>query len=314
MEYKYAGLCRAFYISTTEGGLKENTSQGKIAEFFIDLGLSENSSANVMPTNPSSYDKWFSGINGQQPRVWKAFREDYKEEKYVEKLMNNLDDEHLEIVMANLGIVPGGAINKYRLALAVARQMNAFAEGKGKAENIMNDVYSVDEIDCDFADYITKATERYNVMKLIGGSEVALEDYFVCNTIGDRQRVITDKTKPKCETIEDATIEKIRSMYWNRRRYDNRKSILIGCGGSGKTLMMQHLFHEGISKFPESGVLPILLELRNFTQSDEIEEFVWRTVSVKDSSFTKDICHRMLMDGRCPLLMDGLDEIDIRYK
>ena len=310
MEYKYADLCQAFYISTTEGGLKENTSQGKIAEFFIDLGLSENSSADVMPTNPSSYDKWFSGINGQQPRVWKAFREDYKEEKYVEKLMNNLDEEHLETVMANLGIVPGGAINKYRLALAVARQMNAFGEGKGKAENIVNDVYSVDEINCDFADYITKATERYNVMKLIGGSEVALEDYFVCNTIGDRQRVITDKTKPKCETIEDATIEKIRCMYWNRRRYDNRKSILIGCGGSGKTLMMQHLFLEGISKFPETGVLPILLELRNFVQSDEIEEFVWRTVSVKDSSFTKDICHRMLMDGRCPLLMDGLDEID----
>lgn len=310
MDYTYADLCQAFYISTTEGGLKDNTSQGKIAEFFVSLAMTEDKAAEVMPTNPSSYDKWFSGINGQQPKVWKAFKECYKEEQYVEKLLKALNEVHIGTVIKKLGIVPGKDINKQRFAVAVARQMIALAEGKGKAENIMQDVYLVDEIDCDFADYVTKATERYNVMKLIGGSEVALEDYFVCNTIGDKQRVITDKTKPKCEIIEDASIEKIRGMYWNRRRYDNRKSILIGCGGSGKTLMMQHLFLEGISKFPETGVLPIFLELRNFTQSDEIEAFIWKTVSVKDPSFTEDICHRMLLDGRCPLLMDGLDEID----
>ena len=309
---KYCELCQAFYISTTEGGLKSITAQGKIAEYFIDIALKRETCGVVMPTNISTFNKWYYGTTGQQPKVWNAFKTEYDEEQYVNKLELELKDENLPAVIRQLGIqVKKKEIDKHRLAVAIARQMMAFAHDKGESKNIIPDSYLVSEIEADFSEYTCKATERYNVMRLIGGDEVALEDYFICNTLGDKETVIVDKSKIKCNFIEDATIESIREMYKNTPRpFDNRKTILIGSGGSGKTLMLQHLFLVGIDKFPNSGVLPIFIELRYFTHSDDIESYIFKTVNAMDPTFTAEICHQMLLDGRCPILMDGLDEID----
>ena len=46
-----------------------------------------------------------------------------------------------------------------------------------------------------FTDYIQKASERYNVMRLIGGKEVSLKDFFVCNTIGEKNVYLLIKRK-----------------------------------------------------------------------------------------------------------------------
>lgn len=323
----YSDICKAFYISedNEDGeaqligiGIKSAASQADIASYFLSLGSDEDYQELIAQYNPSTFNKWFYGTTGQRKEIWERFKGSaFDEEKYVELLQSDLNEDVLPMVARALGITirADEKVNKNRLAIAIARQMCELAKDKKtkkQAENIIPDLYDVGKIECDFVDYITKATERYNVMKLIGGSEVPLEDYFVCNTIGDKQRVITDRAKLKCTCLEDdeVTIEGIRNMYMKRRGYDNRKSILIGCGGSGKTLMLQHLFLDGLSKFPETGVLPVFVELRYFTESDDIESFIQRTVASKDPSFTEDICRQMLMDGRCPILMDGLDEID----
>lgn len=324
---RYSDICKAFYISEEIGngetqligiGIKSAESQADIASYFLALGGDNAYQELIAQYNPSTFNKWFYGTTGQRKEIWERFKDSgYNEDKYVELLQADLDEDILPRVAINLGITirNGEKINKNRLAIAIARQMCELAKGKVKdrsAANLIPDIYNAGKIECDFADYIKKSIARYNVMKLIGGSEVPLEDYFVCNTLGDKQRVITDRAKLKSECLEDdaVTIENIRNMYLKRRGFDNRKSILIGCGGSGKTLMLQHLFLDGLNKFPETGILPIFIELRYFTENDEIEPYIFKNVSSKDPSFTEDICRQMLIDGRCPLLMDGLDEID----
>lgn len=88
------------------------------------------------------------------------------------------------------------------------------------------------------------------------------------------------------------------------------KTVLIGSGGCGKSLMLQHLFLQAAGEYKKTGILPIFLELRYFTQSDELLTFIVKTVASKDRKFTEEAAHRLLLGGRCQLLLDGFDEID----
>ncbi len=145
-------------------------------------------------------------------------------------------------------------------------------------------------------------------MKLIGGDEVPLEDFFVCNTIGEKERVFADKKRIKCAFIDEPSLKSIREVYKKTRNYDNLKTVLIGSGGYGKSLMLQHLFLQAAKDYKRTGILPIFLELRYFTQSDEILSFLVKTVAAKDNNFTEEAAHRLLLSGRCQLLLDGFDE------
>lgn len=63
-----------------------------------------------------------------------------------------------------------------------------------------------------------------------------------------------------------------------KRGYDNLKTILIGSGGCGKSLMLQYLFLKAAANYSKTGVLPIFLELRYFTQGDELIPFIVNAV------------------------------------
>lgn len=147
-------------------------------------------------------------------------------------------------------------------------------------------------------------------MRLIGGKEVSLKDFFVCNTIGEKERVFADKKKIKCLYLDNPRMNTIRNMYLKQRGYDNKRTLLIGSGGCGKSLMLQHLFLEAAEDYTTTGILPIFLELRYFTQETEMLQFIVETVSSKDESFTSEEAEKALYEGRCQLLMDGFDEID----
>ena len=183
----YSDICNAFYISEEESkknavefGLNSVTSQGGIAEKIITLGWSDESTDGILPDNISTYNKWFYGKTGQKSAVWKRFQKDYREEKYVELLESDINDEVLPLIAKKLNItIPRGKqVNKHMLATAIARQMCEFAKSKktkNEAESVFAEVYFASEIQTGFSRYIDKASERYNVMKLIGGDEVPLD-------------------------------------------------------------------------------------------------------------------------------------------
>lgn len=187
------------------------------------------------------------------------------------------------------------------------RNLHTGHASKNSEKTIQN---TLDESKKTFTAYIEKATERYNVMRLIGGKEVSLKDFFVCNTIGEKERVFADKKKIKCLYLDNPRMNTIRNMYLKQRGYDNKRTLLIGSGGCGKSLMLQHLFLEAAEDYTTTGILPIFLELRYFTQETEMLQFIVETVSSKDESFTSEEAEKALYEGRCQLLMDGFDEID----
>lgn len=317
----YSDICNAFYISEEESkknvvefGLNSVTSQGGIAEKIITLGWSDESTDGILPDNISTYNKWFYGKTGQKSAVWKRFQNDYREEKYVELLESDINDEVLPLIAKKLNItIPRGKqVNKHMLATAVARQMCEFAKSKktkNEADSVFAEVYFASEIQTEFSRYIDKASERYNVMKLIGGDEVPLEKFFVCNTIGQKERVFADKTRIKCTYLENPDMKKLRYMFSNRG-LDNLRTLLIGSGGCGKSLMMQHLFLVAAKEYESSGVLPIFLELRHFKQSHEILQFIVETVTSTGENFSEEDANSLLLAGKCQLLFDGFDEID----
>ena len=317
----YSDICNAFYISedesennTVEFGLKSVTSQGGIAETIITLGWSDESTEGVLPDNISTYNKWFYGRTGQKSAVWKRFQKDYREEKYVKLLEDDINEEVLPIIAKKLHItIPRGKqVNKHMLATAVARQMCEFSKSKktkNEAESVLEEVYFASVIQTGFSRYIDKASERYNVMKLIGGDEVPLDKFFVCNTIGQKERVFADKARIKCTFLENPDMRKLRDMFSNRG-LDNLRTLLIGSGGCGKSLMLQHLFLTSAKDYEESGILPIFLELRHFKQSHEILQYIVETVSATGETFGEEDANSLLLAGKCQLLFDGFDEID----
>lgn len=308
--WKYSDLCQAFYISTADGGLKSFTSQGSIAEFFIKVALCADTVEEVMPTNISTFNKWFYGTTGQQAKVWKAFKKEYAEDTYADCIETELDENNLSKIAEKLGFKGTlSVIDKKKLAVAIARQMIAFADGKGESENIIAVVYFSNNIEGDYSGYIQKSIQRYNVMKLIGGDEVPLEDFFVCNTIGEKERVFAEKNRIKSVYLEEPDLQSIRDIYKNRG-YDNLKTVLIGSGGCGKSLMLQHLFLKAAEEYQATGILPIFLELRYYPHNAEILSFIVDSVKARDEAFDEIAANSLLLNGKCQLLLDGFDEID----
>ena len=299
---------RAFYIGGNDGHLKGFTTTWSIPKFFAESVLRDEKSREKLPQDDMSYDKWFQGSSSPRNH-WANFAKNYKEDLLVADLMATIDETNIRGLLSNFGINDDNEINKRLLCSAIAQQFKEIIDGKGKGRNVVADIYLSGNIKADFTEYIDKAVRRYNVMKLIGGDEVPLEDFFVSNTIGEKERVFADKKRIKCVYLEEPSLESIRGMY-SKRKYDNLKTVLIGSGGCGKSIMLQHLFLQAAEKYKKTGILPVFLELRYFTQNDYLMSFIVKTVSDKDRRFSEDVAKRLLLSGRCQLLLDGFDEID----
>ena len=309
---RYDEFFRAFYIGEGDGFLSHYRTTQDIPEFFARIVLTKEEHLKILPTDPSSYDKWFQG-NASPRRHWGNMSKDFSEDKVVDALMKELDDTRLTDLLGAFGIKDRSEIvNKELLCTAIAQQFKAIIDGKGEGRDVLTDIYLSGNINAAFMDYIRKASKRYNLMKLIGGKEVPLEDYFVCNTIGQNERVFAEKKKITGETRsgDKLTLKSIREMFQKRQGYDNRLTILIGGGGCGKSLVLQHMFLKAAAEYEKTGVLPVFLELRHYVQNTEIMAFIVNSVSALDNSFTEDDARQLLLTGRCQLLLDGFDEID----
>lgn len=307
---QYDAFFRAFYIGESNGCLKGYTTTWAIPKFFAESILRTDESRAKLPTDDMSYDKWFQG-NASPRNHWANFAKNYKEELLVSDLMDTLDDKNLRKLLDNFAVKDDGEeINKLLLCTAIAQQFKEIIDGKGTGKDVFADIYLSGNIRAEFTEYINKAVARYNVMKLIGGDEVPLEKFYVSNTIGEKERVFADKKRIKCLYLDDPTLQKIRNIYLERRGYDNLRTVLIGSGGCGKSLMLQNLFIKAAKEYKKTGILPVFLELRYFKQSDDLLSFITNTVHDKEPQFTQDTAHRLLLSGRCQLLLDGFDEID----
>ncbi len=92
----------------------------------------------------------------------------------------------------------------------------------------------------------------------------------------------------------------------------NNFSIITGGGGSGKSILMRHLF---LSALQPNGKVPVFLELRDLNQTKRsILEFIEETLH--DNHFKLDATYidKALRGGHFALFFDGFDELSRKHR
>lgn len=300
---------RKFYLGRCKTGLNGCRSKHAIVEFFYKNSVTEdiyNSNYRTEETRLA----WFNEDRNPS-EMWAVINKSNDFDKLPVAVLNALKDSALGDMMTRFGIKLKSDTppDKVSFANAVAAQFIAIAKGHGEAKDCCASLYMLKNAHAtfgDFATYLQGAVNRYDSIKILGEDEYPLYDYFVCNRIGRVAAPFFHRSASK--PIEDATLEKLLTF---DPRMEARHILLIGNGGIGKTLMLHHLFLESAKQYNTSGLLPILIELRNFSYyRNDIMACIIGAVRDYEQTFDEEKTISLLTQGRCQILLDGLDELD----
>lgn len=90
--------------------------------------------------------------------------------------------------------------------------------------------------------------------------------------------------------------------------------ILSGRGGTGKSVIMQHLLLDAIGKYPQTQLVPIFISLKDIDFAvDDILQCAHFFTRHLMPDLSMDELQTMLIDGKTILFFDGLDEINASY-
>ena len=300
---KYNDFFAHFYIGKSYGGLIGYKSKAKIPEFFMSAVLGKDSE--ILPTSSSTYCKWYDGTRSPGAGIWDAIKENFQEDAFIDLLVKSLNVSQLPLIAGRFDITisDNEGVDKDAFAFAIAKQFYALAQGSGDAENIVPKMYRPSLIL--FPEYAKRAADKFSKTEtpFTESEERLLNEVYVCNEITNRPGSFTGRSHAAIKVIEDATLDKICE-------YSN-KVILVANGGMGKSMMLRHLFMESITSHNETGVLPVFVELRQFSFTRRpLLQYVVDAVTRFDRSFDEAKAIKLMETGKCKLLLDGIDEID----
>lgn len=329
----FSGFCKPFYKFGGKKAfiLRGIDAQAKIAEFFLTKALLQ-STAPALSYGDDSFRKWFTGDRKVPAEIWAEIAKTLNTSSFAEEISAVLNEKFLMKVATDFeisfekGVVP----EKDALSSVIAQQFLEIARGDGEAYNVMNELYHSAFSYSDYTEYITKTWNKFSKMKtlLYTESEHDFYEFFVCNDVLtmsslNLQRIPSRKILEAIERgdiseeefnfemalgisergiIKDATMEKLAKV--------SRYSLLVGMGGIGKSMMMRHLFLSSNREYSKNGILPILVILREFNpETTDLINMTTDSVRRYDPSFNVQQLKILLANGKCRLLLDGLDEI-----
>lgn len=301
---KLCDFCAPFYSTTkSKCGIKGKTSQSAVADFFMSAALGEIAKIELAFSD-DQFRKWFKGDREPKAELWERVSEVFDDTRFSRVVSSKLNEEVFSDLLAAFGIDLGenGVADKFAFSAALTKQFGAIARGNGEADDIVKEIYLQYLKVKDFPDYVTKSQAKYAKLKtlLYSSEEHLFEEFFVCNTISRapvRYHHLRDDM-----TVENVTLEKLEQT--------SSFTMLVGMGGIGKSMMMRHLFLTSIKKYAQSGKLPILVTLREFGQDNhDLFHVIVDSVHRFDIAFSAAHVHKLMTEGKCQLLLDGLDEI-----
>lgn len=305
---KYTDFFSYFYMGRSSGGILGQRSKEKIPEYFMTIALPEECHE-CLPTSSDTYGKWFSSKRTPDSAIWALITSNFNEEGFIHRVITDLNGSVLLQVMKRFEIELGTSESpdKRLFAAALAKQFYALAQGNGTADNIVKTLYNPNANIVSFPEYVDRTKTKYEKTEtpFSDGEERLLADIYVCNTLSSRvasARVRRSRIVEK--NIENATLATIAVEY-------SKKVILVANGGMGKSMMLQHLFLESIENHLQTGVLPILIELRQFSKANDLfNDYIVHTACSLDRTLTAEKIEELMVSGKCQILMDGADEID----
>lgn len=306
----YSEYFQKFYGGRSAGAIIGYKSKEKIPDFIFSISFGE-AGYTMAELSGSSFAKYFDGTRNPDGEVWKQIAEKFDELYFSRKLAQQFNTNMLNTVAERFGItVPEGeTADKNLLCIAVAKQFHAIARGNGEADEVVPAVYQADVNIDDFPTYTRESLKKYEMMKtlLYSSAERPFDEFYVCNTITKdryqfRRRQRSGANADGKDLIENVDLPQLLEI--------NRWVLLVGMGGIGKSMMMRHLFLESIRIYHQTGVLPILVTLREFSsETGDLFTLIMKSVNRFDPTFSSVHLHKVLKSGKCQLLLDGLDEV-----
>lgn len=153
--------------------------------------------------------------------------------------------------------------------------------------------------------YLKKATAFYSTVKTLLYSEAPhpFKELYVPNDI--KIKSINESVNGK---VKDSPIEALACEHFGN-------IIIRGTGGIGKSMMMRHLFLYYAECYNEKHILPILVPLKNFTDMESnLEDFIYKAAYEFDHDLKFADFEPLLKQGKCLILLDGLDEISLAFR
>ena len=141
-----------------------------------------------------------------------------------------------------------------------------------------------------YKDYLSCVAERYSKAKtfLIRGEALNLYEFYVPTGISCGR-----------STYDRPSFAQIAQH--------NKSSVVTGGGGSGKSILMRHLF---LSALGPEGKVPIFLELRDLNQTKQsILDFIHETLHENHFKLDAEYIGKALQNGHFAVFFDGFDEL-----
>lgn len=304
---KYTEFLSKFYMGRSTSGILGHKSKEKIPEYFMKAALIEDC-YDSLPTSSSTYGKWFDGTRSPDSVIWGLVVSRFNEDGFIDKISRDLNDRVLRNIMASFKIelAEEETLNKRLFAYALAKQFYSIAQGNGSGDDVVENFYKPEAHIISFPEYVDRTKSKYEKTEtpFSDGEERLLADIYVCNILSSRLAATKNRhSRTQEKTISNANLDLI-SEY-------SRKVILVANGGMGKSMMLQHLFLESINKHQQTGLLPIFIELRDFSGNNDLfNDYIVKTAGTFDRNLTSKKIEELMASGKCQVLMDGADEID----
>lgn len=146
-----------------------------------------------------------------------------------------------------------------------------------------------------YSEYLINSKEKYSKTKsfFIRNEPVDLYDYYVPTGISNgRSHIPTPKFKT-CLA-------------------ESKRIVITGTGGSGKSVLMRHLFIDCMS---QREYTPVLIELRDLNNSKAtLNETIYETLSTYGFNLNSEFTEKAKKAGHFCFFLDGYDEVDHKAK
>ena len=267
---KYSDFCQKFYRKGEYSRLKGVSSQDRAARFFFTILLDEKVS-----DDPSYMGKIYKGEIAADTflkRMESVF--DEKRDRVFNALEKNVKN-YVDLANAfGIDVHDENELDKNAFIQSVTVQLRKLVDGKGISDDVVAEKYR-EYTSLEYPNYIEKVKEKYSKIHtlLYIDEQQPFYDFFVCN----RLQVRDDRFRP----LENANLEKLMDV--------SPYVVLIGVGGIGKSMMMNHLLLNSLENANKTKKIPILVRLREFgVDYDNILEQVCSAVTSFDRTVKKE--------------------------
>lgn len=163
-----------------------------------------------------------------------------------------------------------------------------YGKGSGVIKGLTNTLRV--KINKSYTDYLQCVDERYSKAKsfFIKSEAIYLYEFYIP----------TGMSCGNCE-LESVTIVKVAEQ--------GHFMVLMGGGGSGKSMLMRHLF---LDTLKTGHKVPVFLELRHLNEQNKtLLDFINATLRVNKLDVDDDYIEKAMQAGHFVLLLDGFDEV-----